>query len=897
VPSLWLVDGSHAIFRAYHALPHLSTRQGVPTNAVYGFTTMLLRAIREGSPTHLAVAFDEEGKQARSEIYAEYKATRGAPPEDLRPQFPLVRRVLEALNVPGVGLSGWEADDVIATLARRARALGWEVVIVTGDKDLLQLVDGAVRCYDSMYEKWYGPAEVEEKWGVPPHLVADLLALTGDKIDNVPGIPGVGEKTAAALLKEFGTLDGVLSRAGEIKKPKLRENALANLEVVRRARKLIQLHADLPVPAQLEDLVRRPLNEQKARALFTELEFVRLINDLPRPPPTPPSGARSIATDLAAVEKLVARARQAGRVGLLTLTSADEPLHDELLGLSISLPDESVYVPLGHRPRGGPSGALFAPAELDGRKAIALLRPLLEDAQVRKDGHDLKRDLVAWKRAGVDLRGMNIDARLASYLLDPTGRDHSLAQTARERISCELPLLKELCEKTGKGKKATPLPEVPVDEVGAAACALVEGARRLSAALEEDLRGDPELWQLYSELELPLEEVLARLELTGISLDVARLETLGRELGTQIEQLLREITELAGEEFLPTSNQQLAEILYKKLQLPVLKRGKTGPSTDQEVLEELAEKHPMPAKVLEHRQLTKLKTTYLDALPAALGKDGRLHTTFDQAVAATGRLASINPNLQNIPIRTPLGARIREAFIPRAGWKLLSADYSQIELRVLAHVSGDPVLRDSFLSGEDLHARTAGETFGVPAAEVTRQQRDIAKMINYGIAYGLSSFGLAHRLGLPQSEAHSIIERYFARYARVKEWLDGTIEEARRSGRVKTLFGRRRYLPDINSKNPAARSAAERTAVNTPIQGTAADLVKRAMLRVDRALTARALQAKMLLQVHDELVLEAPPSEVEAVGPLLIEEMKGAADLAVPLEVDLGQGDTWASAH
>ena len=897
MPSLWLVDGSHTIFRAYHALPHLSTRQGVPTNAVYGFTTMLLRAIREGSPTHLAVAFDEEGKQARSEIYADYKATRGPAPEDLSPQFPLVRRVLEALNVPAVGLSGWEADDVIATLARRARSMGWEVVIVSGDKDLLQLVDGAVRCYDSMYEKWYSPAEVEEKWGVPPHLVADLLALTGDKIDNVPGIPGVGEKTAAALLKEFGTMEGVLSRAGEIKKPKLRENALANLETVRRARKLIQLHEDLPLPVQLEDLLRKPLNEEKARALFTELEFVRLIKDLPRPAPTPPSGARSIATDLAAVEKLVARARQAGRVGLLTLTSADEPLHDELLGVAISLPDESVYVPLGHRPRGGPSGALFAPAELDARKAIALLRPLLEDPQVRKDGHDLKRDLVAWKRVGIDLRGLSVDARLASYLLDPTGRDHSLAQTARERISCELPLLKELCEKTGKGKKATPLPEVPVDEVGAAACALVEGARRLAAALEEDLRGDPELWQLYSELELPLEEVLARVELTGISLDVPRLEALGRELGTQIEQLLREITELAGEEFLPTSNQQLAEILYKKLQLPVLKRGKTGPSTDQEVLEELAQQHPMPAKVLEHRQLTKLKSTYLDALPAALGKDGRLHTTFDQAVAATGRLASINPNLQNIPIRTPLGARIREAFIPRTGWKLLSADYSQIELRVLAHVSGDPVLRDSFLSGEDLHARTAGETFGVPAAEVTRQQRDIAKMINYGIAYGLSSFGLAHRLGLEQSEARTIIERYFARYRRVKEWLDATIVEARRSGRVKTLFGRRRYLPDINSKNPAARNAAERTAVNTPIQGTAADLVKRAMLRVDRALMARALQAKMLLQVHDELVLEAPPSELDSVGPLLVEEMKGAADLAVPLEVELGHGDTWASAH
>src|SRR5712664_1514597 len=898
MPSLWLVDGSHTIFRAYHALPHLSTRQGVPTNAVYGFTTMLLRAIREGSPTHLAVAFDEEAKAKRSEIYDAYKATRGAPPDDLMPQFPLVRQVLEAMRVPAIGFPGYEADDVIATLAKRARAQGWDVVIVSGDKDMVQLVVDGIRCYDSMYEKWYGPAEVEEKWGVPPAQVGDLLALTGDKIDNIPGVPGVGEKTAAGLLKEHGTLENVLANATHVKKPKLRENLLANLDNVRRGRKLISLYDDLPLPVQLEDLERKPIDEPRARQLFTQLEFVRLVNDLPRPPPTPPSGARSIATTVEEVQRVVDKARARGRFAILTLTSEDEPLRDELLGLAISLPDESVYVPLGHRPAGGGgSGALFAPAEINAKRAIPLLKPLLEDPGIIKDGHDLKRDVDAWRRLGVNLKGLGIDSRIVSYLIDPTGRDHSLVQTARERISCELPILKELCERTGKGKKATPLPELPVDEVGAAAAALVEGARRLSAALEEDLRADPELWQLYSELELPLEEVLARVELTGISLDVPRLEALNRELGTQIDQLLREITELAGEEFLPTSNQQLAEILYKKLQLPVLKRGKTGPSTDQEVLEELAQQHPMPAKVLEHRQLTKLKSTYLDALPAVLGKDGRLHTTFDQAVAATGRLSSVNPNLQNIPIRTALGARIREAFIPRTGWKLLSADYSQIELRVLAHVSGDPVLRDSFLSGEDLHARTAGETFGVPAAEVTRQQRDIAKMINYGIAYGLSSFGLAHRLGLEQSEAHAIIERYFARYRRVKEWLDATIEEARRSGRVKTLFGRRRYLPDINSKNPAARNAAERTAVNTPIQGTAADLVKRAMLRVDRALTARALQAKMLLQVHDELVLEAPPSELDSVGPLLIEEMKGAADLAVPLEVELGQGDTWAAAH
>src|SRR5438128_636090 len=895
MPSLWLVDGSHTIFRAYHALPHLSTRQGVPTNAVYGFTTMLLRAIREGNPTHLAVAFDEEAKAKRSELYAEYKATRGAPPEDLTPQFPLVRRVLEAMRLPVIGFPGDEADGVIATLARRARAQGWEVVIVSGDKDLMQLVVNGIRCYDSMYEKWYGPAEVEEKWGAPPQQVADLLALTGDKIDNIPGVPGVGEKTAAGLLKEYGTLENVLANAGAVKKPKRRENLLASLESVRRGRQLISLYGELPLPVQLEDLERKPVDEPRARKLFTELEFVRLVNDLPRPPPTPPSGARSTATTLEHVQRLVDKARAANRFALLTLTSEDEPLRDELLGLAVSLPDESVYVPLGHR--AGVSGALFAPAELNAAKAIALLKPLLEDPNVVKDGHDLKRDVDAWRRAGVRLTGLGLDSRLASYLIDPTGRDHSLVQTARERISCELPLLKELCERTGKGKKATPLAEVPVDETAAAACALVEGARRLCEALGEDLRADPELHGLYQDIEKPLIEVLANLELTGIRIDVPRLQRLSDELGRQIDALLQEIYQLAGGEFLPASTQQLAEVLYKKLNLPVLKRGKTGPSTDQEVLEELAQQHPLPAKVLEHRQLTKLKNTYLDALPAVLGKDGRLHTTFDQAVAATGRLSSVNPNLQNIPIRTPIGAKIREAFVPEPGWRLLSADYSQIELRVLAHISGDEVLRASFMSGEDLHARIAGETFGVPPAKVTRQQRDIAKMINYGIAYGLSAFGLAHRLGLEQSEAADIIERYFARYAKVKQWLDDTIAQARRSGMVKTMFGRRRYLPDINSKNPAARSAAERTAVNTPIQGTAADLVKRAMLSVDAALCGGKYRTRMLLQVHDELVLEAPPDEVAEVGPLVKARMSGAADLAVPLVVELGQGDTWASAH
>ena len=938
--TLWLVDGSHAVYRAYHALPPLSNRAGVPTHAALGFTNMLLRAIREHAPTHLLVAFDEDPEASRKVIFADYKATRAETPDDLKPQFGLVRRVLEALRVPALGFPGYEADDIIATLAKQGRARGFDVVILTGDKDLLQLVEApdasgaGVRVYDSMLEKWYGPEEVKAKWGVYPNRVADLLALTGDKIDNVPGVPGVGEKTAAGLLEEYGTLENVLANAGAVKKPKLRENLLASLEIVKRARTLIALFDSLELPVAIDQLERRPPDEPAARALFAELEFNRLLKDLPRPPPSPPSGERTVASGPEAALRITAfaaRAKELGRVGMLTLTTEGAPLSDEIVGVAISLrahgegAAHALYVPLGHRaaavnvsgelfaapggndaqPPPAQSGAiagtgeLFAPAPVgpSRKQLVELLRPLLEDAGVQKDGHDLKRDIEAWQRAGVSLRGVGVDARIASYLLDPTGRDHALQPAARERLNLELPDLRAMQERTGKGKKATPLAELAPAELGDALSALAEGARLLAISLEEELRETPALHALYEEMERPLIPLLAALELRGIGLDVARLEAISLELSKQIDSLLAEILTLGGGDFSPASNPQLADVLFNRLGLPVIKRGKTGPSVDQEVLEKLAEQHPLPMKILEHRQLSKLKSTYLDALPAALGADGRLHTTLDQAVAATGRLSSINPNLQNIPIRTATGARIREAFVPRAGWKMISADYSQIELRVLAHISGDEVLRASFMSNEDLHARTAGETFGVPASEVTRQQRDIAKMINYGIAYGLSAFGLAQRLAIPGKEAHEIIERYFARYTGVKAWLDRIVEEARAAGMVTTLFGRRRLIPDIASKNPALRQAAERTVVNTPIQGTAADLVKRAMLRVDAALTRAGHRSAMLLQIHDELLLEAPPEEVAAVSALVKQEMEAAAVLAVPLVVEIGEGDTWSAAH
>jgi DNA polymerase I len=918
-PSLWLVDGSHAVYRAFNAIrvqdpaDILRAPDGRPTNAVHVFTSMLLKELREHRPTHLLVAFDEDAEASRKAIYPGYKASRPDTPDLLKPQFPMVGQVIDALGLTRLSFRGYEADDIIATLCKRARAQGMDVVILSGDKDLLQLVEapqepgGAqVRCYDSMLGKWYSPPEVEEKWGVGPAQVADLLALTGDKIDDIPGVPGVGEKTAAGLLKEHGTLEAVLLAAPGIKKPKLRENLVKSIDDVRRGRRLIALFDDLPLPLGPEALALRPFDETKVKALFKELGFNRLLGQLPRPEPKPPEGEQRVLGSARELEEALARARASGRIGLLTQTSLGEPLKDELVGVALALPPQegrqalAVYVPLNVGEPAPSSGDLFAAPAAHGlgrQAALHLLRGLLEDAGVVKDGHDLKGQLVAWRRAGIELRGLGTDARLASYLLDPTEKEHALVPAAKERCALLLGEVQALVERSGKGKKATPVDKLSPAELGPLLCAHAEAARQLALAHRGDLAQEPALEKLYDTIEKPLSVLLAGLELRGILLDTGKLAEISQELAGQIDGLLAEILQLAGTDFSPASNQQLAEVLYDRLGLPVLKRGKTGPSTDQEVLEKLAEQHPLPAKLLEHRQLTKLRSTYLEALPAAVGKDGRLHTTFDQAVAATGRLSSVNPNLQNIPIRTKTGARIREAFVAGAGMRLISADYSQIELRILAHVSQDPVLIESFRTGEDLHARTAAETFGVAPEQISKEQRSIAKMINYGIAYGLSGFGLGQRLGLPTDEANAIIARYFERYQGVSAWLDRIVAETRKEGVVGTLFGRRRFIPDIGSRNPALRMAAERTAVNTPIQGTAADLVKVAMLRVDVALKKERSGASMLLQIHDELLLEAPAQEAEATLRLVRGEMEQAAQLLVPLVVDAREGATWAAAH
>jgi DNA polymerase-1 len=896
MPTLTLIDGSGFIFRAYHALPHLSTTRGVPTNAVLGFTTMLLKALREHGPTHAAVIFDASRRSFRNDLDPDYKANRPEAPEDLRSQFPLVREVTRSLNVPVVEEAGVEADDVIATLARRAREQGWEVVVVTGDKDFAQLVGEGVSLYDPMAEAsgrggWTGPAEVEKKLGVRPEHVVDFMAILGDKIDNVPGIPGVGEVTAAALIRHFGSVEAMLARPEEIPRAvsrggeKLREKIVANADRIRLNRQLVALRGDVAIPERPEDFARRALDPERARALFSELEFSRLLKDLPAPPPTARAERVEVVSSRVALDAAVEEARRAGQVGLAAATGGGSPRTEVPAGLAFAAAGRAWYLPLSHR-------YLGAPPQLGPREAAEGLRPLVEDPALERHGHDLKalRHLLAG--LGLQLDGTGFDTDLASRLLLPTRREHALADVARERLSCELPPLPQ-----GDGRRAAAPWEMPVEAVaastGAAAAVLPDLAAALRRALE-----DEGLWQLYREIERPLVPVLCEMERAGILVDRGAMESMSAEFGKAMQDLEEQIHRAAGRAFNVASTRELGQVLFEELRLPVQKRLKTGPSTDQDVLEKLAEMHPLPRLVLEHRSLAKLKGTYVDALPQLVDPaDGRIHTTFNQAGAATGRLSSQEPNLQNIPIRTELSKRIRAAFVAPPGRRLLSADYSQIELRILAHFANDPALLEAFQRREDVHGRTAAETFGVAPGQVTPEMRRIAKVLNFGIAYGLSAYGLSQRLDMPGAEAQAIIDRYFARYAGVRRWLDETIETARRDGAVRTLFSRKRELPEIRSRNPGLRQAAERMAVNTPIQGTAADVIKIAMLRVDAALRASGLDARLLLQVHDELVLEVAEGQADRLGDLVRREMMGAAELAVPLEVELGHGRSWAEAH
>lgn len=874
-PTLTLIDASGFVFRAYHALPPLTTSKGVPTHAVLGFTRMLLKLLRERRPTHLALCFDKDSRKGRLAIDPNYKANREAPPPDLSMQFDLIRKVAAVLDVPILEEAGWEADDVIATLVKRARTVGMATEIVTSDKDFLQLLAPDVTIYDPVKDTPIGAKDARERFGVEPSQMREYQALVGDPIDNVPKVPGVGPKTAAELLKRFGTVENLIAHVDEVEKPKLRSALKEHVEQLRRAYQLVSFRDDLPVQADPLSLAVRPVHKAEARALFTELEFFRLINEMPAAETTPLAREATHVATPDALAAVRARLAVAQRVAIAPLFEG--PAHSAtVLGLGLALGKEEVFfIDVRACGAAGVKDALLA----------ALDRPACELAS-----HDAKTLLHVLERLGLAPKTPWADVELLSYLLNPGRKEHALTDLARERLRQELPTVEALLG----GREHVTLEQLSPGQVAPALAAAADAIARLSPELWDEIEGVG-LAAVAKELEFPLIPVLARMERVGVLIDRDALKEISGQVDASCDALLKDVYRIAGREFNVGSPLQLAQVLFEDLKLPVLKRNKTGPSTDHEVLEKLAEEHPLPQAIIEYRNVAKLKSTYLDTLPELIGADGRVRTTFHQASTATGRLSSTNPNLQNIPVRTELGRQIRRAFIAAPGHQLVSADYSQVELRILAHMAQDEGLVRAFAEAADVHARTAAEVFQVPEAEITPDMRRAAKMVNYGIAYGLSPHGLSTRLRIPLDEAKSIIDRYFARFPGIAKYIEDTVARVKKHGYVESLFGRRRYMPEIASRNRAIAMGAERAAINMPIQATAADLVKRAMLEVERRLAGS--RSRMLLQVHDELLFEVPEDEVAVVEPLVREVMSKAATLAVPLLVDVGHGRSWADAH
>ncbi len=988
---LFLVDGSGFIFRAFHAIPALNRKSdGLPVNAVSGFCNMLWKLLTDArdtsvgvTPTHFAVIFDYSSKTFRNELYPEYKANRSAPPEDLIPQFGLIRHATKAFNLPCIEIEGYEADDIIATYARQAEAIGADVTIISSDKDLMQLVTPNVHMYDSMKDKQISIPEVIEKWGVPPEKMIDLQALTGDSTDNVPGVPGIGPKTAAQLLEEFGDLDTLLARAGEIKQQKRRENILANAELVKISRQLVTLKTDTPVDMALEDLMLHPQDGPKLIAFLKAMEFTTLTRrvaeatgtdasaiepaavpvewgaaargpdldkgeasggpaapaaaepaKLDAPKAATPAGARESEAfaieraglfkdqpidrslyetirDIATLDRWIADARETGLVAFDTETNSLDAMQADLVGFSLALSDSrdtgrpgtirAAYVPLGHRSGSDDlfGGNDLAPNQIPMGEALPRLKALLEDPAVLKVAQNLKYDYLVMKRHGVEVKSFD-DTMLISYVLEGGIGTHGMDPLSERWLGHTPIAFKDVA---GSGKSLVSFDRVEIDKATAYAAEDADVTLRLWFAMKPLLaaRG---LTSVYERLERPLVPVLARMEERGISVDRQILSRLSGELAQGAAALEDEIYQLAGERFNIGSPKQLGDILFGKMGLPGGAKTKTGQwSTSAQVLEDLAAAGlELPRKIVDWRQLTKLKSTYTDALPGYIHPETkRVHTSYSLASTTTGRLSSSEPNLQNIPVRNAEGRKIRTAFISTPGRKLISADYSQIELRVLAHVADIPQLRQAFADGIDIHAMTASEMFGVPVEGMPSEVRRRAKAINFGIVYGISAFGLANQLGIERSEAGDYIKRYFERFPGIRDYMEATKAGARDKGYVETIFGRRIHYPDIRSSNPSVRAFNERAAINAPIQGSAADIIRRAMIRIEPALVEAKLNARMLLQVHDELIFEVEDGEIEATLPVIVDVMENAAmpalSMRVPLKVDARAAHNWDEAH
>ncbi|MDD5492228.1 MAG: DNA polymerase I [bacterium] len=878
---LYIIDGHAYIHRAFHALPMLTNSQGLVINAVYGFTRMLLKIIKREQPDYLAVCFDSPHPTFRHKAFEQYKATRKETPDELKTQIPMVQEMVEAFKIPVFRMPGYEADDLIATIARQAEKQDVDVVVVSGDKDILQLVDEHINVLSEPKGILFAEKEVQEKFGFSADKIKDYLGLCGDSSDNIPGVPGIGEKTALQLVKEYGTIENMYQNLDKMP-AKVKNKMEQGRELAFKSKELVTLIENVPLIMTLDDLKPVPLDQEKAMALFNKYEFKSLSMELIEQS-SEKDACYEVINNPGEMEKIASQIRQKKEVSIDLETNSTEPMLAKIVGLVLCFEEKKAYyIPVAHSYLGAP--------QQDKKKVLDLLSSVIEDEKIKKYGQNLKYDLLVLKNEGFELKGISFDIMISSYLLNPSKLNHSLEDIAAEYLQYKMIPITDLI---GKGARQITMDQVLVERVGEYACAQVDMVWRLEQKLSNLLK-EKGLEKLFYEVEMPVMEILAEMEYAGILVDLPYLKELSRDIDGKINVLEQVIYKIAGMEFNINSPQQLSKVLFEKLGLPIIERTKTGASTNESVLRQLQNMHELPKRIIEYRELAKLKSTYIDPIPEMINpKTGRLHTSFNQTVTNTGRLSSSDPNLQNIPIRTEIGRSIRRSFIPKEGCVFVSADYSQIDLRVLAHMSDDKHMKQAFLNHEDIHSHTACEIFGLKPEEVDDEKRRIAKTVNFGLSYGMSPYGLSQALGIDAATAKNYIDKYFARFSGVKEYMEKIVEKARHDGFVTTLLNRRRYLPEINAKDRNIRSFAERVAINMPIQGTAADIIKIAMINIDKKLKQEKLQSKMLLQVHDELIFEVPKAEEKQLTKMIKQEMESALKLDVPLEANVSVGPNW----
>jgi len=889
---LILVDGSSYLYRAFHALPPLHNSKGLPTGAIYGVLNMLRKLLMEYQPHYVAVVFDAKGKTFRDEIYAEYKAHRPSMPEELKLQIQPLHDIIRAMHIPLLCVDGVEADDVIGTLACQAEEIGLSVLISTGDKDLAQLVSPKITLINTMNNKMYNRAGVIEKFGVPPELIIDYLTLVGDSSDNIPGVAGVGPKTAVKWLAEFGSLKNIIEQAACIK-GKVGENLRNQINQIPLIQQLVTIKCDVPLTYKISELLPGEVDATRLKNFFQELEFKSWAAELSGKGTVEPIQKQKKYHAVLTEEEFLIwldRLQNAELICLDTETTSLDYMYAEIVGLSFAIEhDEAIYIPVAH-------DYIGAPQQLSRAYVLEKLKPLLENPNLKKVGHNLKYDKEVLANHRINLQGIAYDTMLESYILDSTASRHDMDTLAIRYLNHKAISYEEVA---GKGAKQINFSKVTVEVATEYAAEDADVTLQLHNYFFKKINEDKKLKKVLEEIEMPLLDVLVDVERTGVLIDAGLLKKQSIEIEKRAQELEKETFVLCGQEFNLNSPKQLQEILYDKMNLPIIKKTPTGqPSTAEPILQELADEYELPKIILEYRSLTKLKSTYTDRLPEQINQNtGRVHTSYHQAVAGTGRLSSSDPNLQNIPIRTEMGRRIRQAFVAPKNYQILAADYSQIELRIMAHLSGDRGLIDAFANDLDIHRATAAQVFGAHLNEVTDEQRRKAKAINFGLIYGMSAFGLAKQLGVERASAQAYIDSYFAQYPGVREYMENTRKKAHEMGFVETIFGRRLHLPDINARNLQLQKAAERAAINAPMQGTAADIIKIAMLKVQHWLRESDIDARMIMQVHDELVFEVLKADVEELREHVIQLMNQAAQLAVPLVVDVGVGLNWDEAH